>query len=124
VLDADGAPRGYRRRILDPTAPTKIRFPAGAPHAAHFVEGWHNALRSSGALLVTESPVKADVAARELGIAGIGVPSVGIGDVVRTEVAQAIDRERPAVLLLAPDFADLVDGEQRHDTVRRDVAKT
>jgi len=72
-------------------------------------------------LVVTEGARKANEIARRTGFAVVGAPGVDLGGAVERELRAAIQATRPALVLVAADWADLRDGE-RGDEVRRAVS--
>jgi hypothetical protein len=125
VRDSGGNRVSWSRRFLCPdkegaNAP-KAKLPSGSTHHLHHVPGWRECAQRSGALLLTEGVRKANEVQRRTGVAALGLPSVTISRGPRAELESAIRDARPPLLLLAPDFADLCDGECRHDPTRIQV---
>ena len=124
VLGDDGRAVGYSRRLLHASEDEgKAQLPSGARHRLHHSLGWREAVKLHGVLVVTEGARKANEIARRTGYAALAVPGVDLSRPVRAEIESALRSSRPRRLLLAPDFADVVDGEQRHDGTRRSIAR-
>ena len=124
VLGDDGRAVGYSRRLLHASKDEgKAQLPSGARHRLHHSLGWREAVELHGVLVVTEGTRKANEIARRTGYAALGVPGVDLSRDVRREIESAVRSSRPRLLLLAPDFADVVDGEPRHDGTRRVIAR-
>ncbi len=124
VLGDDGRAVGYSRRLLHASEDEgKAQLPSGARHRLHHSLGWREAVKLHGVLVVTEGARKANEIARRTGYAALAVPGVDLSLPVRAEIESALRSSRPQLLLLAPDFADVVDGEQRHDGTRRSIAR-
>ena len=85
--------------------------------------GWLEAVERTGTLIVSESQRKANECARRTGYGAVGLPSVYLRDQDHQDLQRAIDLlgSRLKRVLLAPDFADLVDGAENHDQVRAAV---
>jgi len=123
VLDDDGRTVGWSRRFLHPSAgEQKSKLPLGSRHRLHHSIGWREAVKLHGVLVVTEGVRKANEIARRTGYAALGVPGIYLSS-VRREIESAVRSSRPRLLLLAPDFGDVVDGEPRHDGTRQVIAR-
>lgn len=119
VLDAGGACVGVSRRMLHPereSGGAKARSLRNTTPAAHFTPN----VRDARTLLVTEGARKANEVARRLGVGAVGLPGVNAPRALR-EVESVLREHRPSEVWIAADFADLVDGDKRHDSLRRAV---
>ena len=122
VLGEDGRRVSWSRRLLRPDkGENKTRNPASSTQRLHHSIGWRENLSARGALVVTEGTRKANEIARRTGLAAVGAPGVDLARSVRGELEHALRETRPQLVLLAPDFADLRNGE-RDDNVRRAVS--
>ena len=125
TLGPDGSRRNWSRRFLYPDRESasgpKSKSPIKATHYLHHGRGWRERVQEHGVLLITEGTRKANEVQRRTGIAAVGIPSVAISRGPRAELISAVLDSKPTSLYLAPDFADLVDGDVRHDPTRRQV---
>ena len=122
ILDIKGREIGYSRRIIKPKKDRpRARLPKGGKQHVHHSLECREAIARTDTLIITEGMRKANETSRRTGFAALGLPGVSIGRIVAEELRQSIRDLRPRRILLAPDSADMVDGEQRHDPTRRDV---
>ena len=121
----DGRALTWSRRLLHPErerrSGAKSMAPSGGRHHLHHVPGWITCAQQSRVLVVTEGTRKANEVQRRTGLGALGLPSVSISTGPRAELIAAIESASPEYLYLAPDFADLVDGDPRHDPTRNQV---
>ncbi len=124
TLDAEGRRVGWSRRLLRPDKSkreAKSPAPCNSSQHLHHSLAWRARVAERGVLVVTEGTRKANEIARRTGLAAVGAPGVDLARVVRAELEALLRSTRPGLVLLAPDFADLRNGE-RGDEVRRAVS--
>lgn len=125
IFGPSGDMRSWARRFLHPDKECadhpKAKSPVGAHHHVHHCPGWRSHVETNGSLLITEGIRKANEVQRRTSIGSLGLPSVAISPRIRDDLANTIRDTRPTFLLLAPDFADVADGDVRHDSTRHQV---
>ena len=117
TLGPAGEVRGFAVRFL--TADANPKTKSYSRHRLHHTTDW----RGHRTLVLSEGKRKTNEAARICDNGGLGLPGVSVGRSVLHEALAAVRLARPRIVMMAADFADLVDGEQRHDCVRQAVAQ-
>lgn len=121
VLGPAGELRGFAVRFLGPVRDGAAKTKSYGRLRLHYAYGYH--CNPSQSIVATEGRRKANEAGRRLGCRALGFPGVAVGPGLLDEARLAIAAARPRRLILAPDWADLVDGDPRHDGVRSAVLR-